>query len=106
MRSTGHWRTRWQDHLMGEFAIEPALAVLTFTSCHVVHAWRKSYGTSPKVFRITASSNLPRCSSPLREKATAPAMAAWRDMASARRIAPLRSDTPSPGSEPNRDPSE
>jgi hypothetical protein len=49
---------------------------------------------------------LPRCSSPLREKATAPAMAAWRDMASARRIAPLRSDTPSPGSEPNRDPSE
>jgi len=40
----------------------------------------------PKAFRITASSNSPRCGSPLREKATAPAFAFSEAKAWARRI--------------------
>jgi hypothetical protein len=59
----------------------------------------ESAGTSPKALRITASSNSPRFGSPLREKATAPALALSKTNAWARRMAaaPLGHSTASPG---------
>ena len=48
---------------------------------------RKSSGTSPNVFKITASSNSPNSAIPCRENATAPAFASFLASASALRTA-------------------
>jgi hypothetical protein len=75
-----------QCDLMRPVAIDHPWAQFAFAPRHVL-AQPKSSGTSPKVLRITASSNSPMSGLPLRENATAPALASSRDRASARRIA-------------------
>jgi hypothetical protein len=69
-----------QDDLIGKLAIKPGLGVLPFTPRHCanpLHPYSNWSGTSPKVLRITASSNSPRFGSPLREKAIAPTLGSW-----------------------------
>jgi hypothetical protein len=52
-----------------------------------IHSSSKSFDTSPNVFKIVASPKFPMFGSPLRLKASAPALAGSRDIDSARRIA-------------------
>jgi hypothetical protein len=67
--------------------VEAGRARFPLAPGHALSGTPKSSGTWPKVFKITASSNSPRLRSPLREKATAPALAWFEAIASARRIA-------------------
>ena len=57
--------------LMRPISIDRGGRQLALTVDHAACVSAKSSGTSPKVFRITASSNSPRLRSPLLEKATA-----------------------------------
>jgi hypothetical protein len=79
-----------QCHLMRPPRSIPAALSSPLRPGHALSSVPKSSGTSPKVFRITASPNSPRFGSPLREKATAPALDFSQDIASARQIAAAR----------------
>jgi hypothetical protein len=57
-----------------------------------IHSSFKSSDTSPNVFKIVASPKFPMFGSPLRFKASAPALAGSRDIDSARRIAAVSLD--------------
>jgi hypothetical protein len=89
-----------ERHLIRPLLIDSACRQFPFPPRHVTTD--KSSGTSPNIFRITASSNSPTLESSSREKATAPSFASLQDIACARRIAAAAwwHSTASPGANP------
>jgi hypothetical protein len=66
-----HASLRRQHDLIGKLAIESAVAVLSFAPCHMRSLPFEIVGTSPKVFKMTASLNSPTFGSPPCKKAIA-----------------------------------